>query len=188
MARSPKIIKEHEKELRNLPPPPWSRILLPRIITDKTYELYLTKTSLDKIMEHCRSYSDQRLEVMGFLIGDVCKWNESIFTLVRDIVTTDLDATNVSVRFQRDGFEGLFSRLEDLPYDYVIVGWYHSHPGLGCFLSSKDIETQRRMFRKPFHTAMVVDPIKEEIVAYKMEDEEYGKREFAVYVVSEGRI
>jgi hypothetical protein len=40
-----------------------------------------------------------------------------------------------------------------------IVGWYHSHPGFGCFLSSIDVETQlglQRMF--PQCVALVVDP------------------------------
>jgi proteasome lid subunit RPN8/RPN11 len=181
MATPPRIVDEYKKEFRNIPPPPQSRIVNPKIVASRTYELYMSKSSLDKIMEHCRSYSDQKLEVMGFLMGDVCIWNESVFTLVRDVVTTDLDSTNVSVKFQREGFEGLFSKLEDLPFDYVIVGWYHSHPGLGCFLSSKDLETQRRMFKKPFHTALVLDPINDEIVAYKLKGDEYVEREFAVY-------
>ncbi|UCG70706.1 MAG: hypothetical protein JSV09_06745 [Thermoplasmata archaeon] len=187
MTKVPKIVGEQKKELHTLPPPPRNRIVQPQRISESIYDIYILKTSMDKLVEHCKTYADKRLEVMGFLIGDVYKWNDSTFTLVKDVVSTDLDATEISVRFARDGFEGLFSKLEDLPYDYVIVGWYHSHPGLGCFLSSKDIETQGRMFRKSFHTALVVDPIREEIVAYKMEDEEYVKREFAVYDIGRDR-
>lgn len=25
----------------------------------------------------------------------------------------------------------------------VVVGWYHSHPGFGCWLSSVDVNTQQ---------------------------------------------
>jgi 26S proteasome regulatory subunit N11 len=25
----------------------------------------------------------------------------------------------------------------------IVVGWYHSHPGFGCWLSSVDVQTQQ---------------------------------------------
>jgi 26S proteasome regulatory subunit N11 len=42
----------------------------------------------------------------------------------------------------------------------MVVGWYHSHPGFGCWLSSVDIHTQQA-FEKltPRAVAVVVDPI-----------------------------
>jgi len=42
-----------------------------------------------------------------------------------------------------------------------LVGWYHSHPSFGCWLSGIDVNTQE-LFQKgcdPF-VAIVVDPIK----------------------------
>lgn len=181
MTKPPKIVGEHKKEYRILPPPPKNRISHPKGTLNITFDVYLTEDSMDKVTKHCKVTANRRLEVMGFLIGDVYKWNDSFFTLVKDVVTTDLKATNISVRFDSGGFEGLFEKLVLIDYDYVIVGWYHSHPGLGCFLSSKDIETQKRMFNRPFHTALVVDPIKDEIKAYKLKDEGYVEGRFAVY-------
>lgn len=187
MAKPPKIVSEQKKEFRVSPPPPRSRIVYPKDESEGEFEVYITKNSMDKIIEHCKACADQTLEVMGFLIGDVYKWKNLSFTLVKNVVTTDLEATNISVKFDRDGFEGMFEKLENLRYDYVIVGWYHSHPGLGCFLSSKDIETQKRMFNKPFHTALVLDPIKGETKAYKLKDEGYEERKFAVYWPDKGQ-
>ena len=42
----------------------------------------------------------------------------------------------------------------------TVVGWYHSHPGFGCWLSSTDISTQQS-FEKLCKraVAVVVDPI-----------------------------
>lgn len=42
-----------------------------------------------------------------------------------------------------------------------IVGWYHSHPSYGCWLSGIDVNTQERfqLSSDPF-LAIVVDPIK----------------------------
>lgn len=28
----------------------------------------------------------------------------------------------------------------------MVVGWYHSHPGFGCWLSSTDVSTQQQSF------------------------------------------
>jgi len=44
-------------------------------------------------------------------------------------------------------------RLENM------VGWYHSHPGYGCWLSGIDVGTQatQQMYSEPF-LAIVIDP------------------------------
>jgi proteasome lid subunit RPN8/RPN11 len=181
MTKPPTIVKEHVKEPRVMPPPPRSRIIYPESLSRERYDMYLARNCMEKIVSHCRSHAEDRLEVMGLLVGDVFAWDNCSFTLVKDVVTTDLEATSISVRFDSEGFEGLFTQLDGLKYDYVLVGWYHSHPGLGCFMSQTDIETQKRMFNSPFHSALVVDPIKGEIMAYRLKNEGYTKRKYAIY-------
>jgi 26S proteasome regulatory subunit N11 len=42
----------------------------------------------------------------------------------------------------------------------TVVGWYHSHPGFGCWLSSVDVNTQQSFEQlNPRAVAVVVDPI-----------------------------
>ncbi|PIO73115.1 hypothetical protein TELCIR_04923 [Teladorsagia circumcincta] len=42
----------------------------------------------------------------------------------------------------------------------MVVGWYHSHPGFGCWLSSVDVSTQQSFEAlHPRAVALVVDPI-----------------------------
>ena len=41
----------------------------------------------------------------------------------------------------------------------VVVGWFHSHPALGVFMSATDAATQRAFFNQPWHLALVVDPL-----------------------------
>jgi 26S proteasome regulatory subunit N11 len=46
------------------------------------------------------------------------------------------------------------------PRPESVVGWYHSHPGFGCWLSSVDINTQQSFEQlTPRAVAVVVDPI-----------------------------
>ena len=41
------------------------------------------------------------------------------------------------------------------------IGWYHSHPGYGCWLSGIDVSTQmlNQNFQDPF-VAIVIDPVR----------------------------
>lgn len=42
----------------------------------------------------------------------------------------------------------------------MVVGWYHSHPGFGCWLSNVDINTQQAFEQLNSRAvAVVVDPI-----------------------------
>lgn len=42
----------------------------------------------------------------------------------------------------------------------MVVGWYHSHPGFGCWLSGVDINTQQSFEALSSRAvAVVVDPI-----------------------------
>jgi proteasome lid subunit RPN8/RPN11 len=40
-----------------------------------------------------------------------------------------------------------------------LVGWAHTHPGFGIFLSDPDLFIHRAFFRQPWQIAAVVDPI-----------------------------
>jgi COP9 signalosome complex subunit 5 len=43
---------------------------------------------------------------------------------------------------------------------FQVVGWYHSHPGYGCWLSGIDVSTQalNQQFQEPF-VAIVVSAL-----------------------------
>jgi proteasome lid subunit RPN8/RPN11 len=51
---------------------------------------------------------------------------------------------------------------------YYTVGWVHSHPQLGVWMSGRDIETQRKYFQSffPDAVAMVMDPLSETGIAF----------------------
>lgn len=41
----------------------------------------------------------------------------------------------------------------------VIVGWYHTHPGFGIFLSNMDLFIHHNFFIQKWHIALVLDPV-----------------------------
>jgi proteasome lid subunit RPN8/RPN11 len=188
----PQITGSQSGEIRELPPPPAERTKAHKWLTEKCqadfhkrakmgYELYISKVAEEKIRNHALLHVPQRKEVMGLLLGGIYSHEGMVYSLVRDVVTTDLDATDVSVRFDREGFEKLFASLEEVGFRYVIVGWYHSHPSYHCFMSGTDVATQRNMFGQRAHSAIVIDPVNREIDAFYLDNGKIHSRPFSVF-------
>jgi proteasome lid subunit RPN8/RPN11 len=194
----PRILGETRHEPVERPPPreaslgphPWlaedSTVLYERAMSQgRPLRAYLSDTAERKIREHAADHAVERLEVMGFLLGEVRTWNGAKYVLVRDTVTTGLRSSSSKVRFDPSAFPKLFAELDSQGFDYILVGWYHSHPGHTCFLSRTDIETQRKFFSEPYHVALVVDPVNEEARTFRLDGDGYSEVPFAVYPASE---
>ncbi len=189
----PRIVGETRRDLEEHSPPPRERTRGHWWATKKTrdlveamgerdaYPLYLSRRAEERIRNHALSKMEERLEVMGFLLGDAFLHRGAPYAVVRDIATTDLDASSVGVRFEREGFERLFESMDAAGRDLLVLGWYHSHPGHGCFMSETDVETQQGLFPEPYHAAIVVDPIQTEWEAYALAGDEVAPIPFVVY-------
>lgn len=69
--------------------------------------------------------------------------------------------TGVSVEAIDPAFQtSMLEMLRQVNRTQVVVGWYHSHPGFGCWLSSVDINTQQSFEQLDKRAiAFVIDPI-----------------------------
>jgi proteasome lid subunit RPN8/RPN11 len=143
-------------------------------------DFYIKEEACEKILEHCHSMALKDKEAMGFLIGDIKYWN-GLYSIVYDIATASLDASPVYVRFRREAFEEIFDKLDEIGYEYVMVGWYHSHLGYSSFMSSIDLDTQKKYFNQPFHAALVVDPITREMKAFRLIENECREIPYAIF-------
>ncbi|MGC9554620.1 MAG: Mov34/MPN/PAD-1 family protein [Thermoplasmatota archaeon] len=143
--------------------------------------LYISSRTFSQVLAHCASLAHRRLEALGFLVGELYRWQKKRYSVVGDLVTGELESTSTSVRFRRDAFQTLCDRLDELDYDYVLIGWYHSHPGYSSFLSAVDMDTQRRMFTRPFHVALVADPVGGEVRAFRIREGRCLEVPYAVF-------
>lgn len=150
----------------------------------RPFKVYLSSRAEAKIREHASREASSRLEIMGFMLGEVNSWKGACYSVVRDIATTQLKSTASKVRFDPDAFPKLFMGLDGSGFDYVLVGWYHSHPGHTCFLSRTDLDTQRRMFSQPYHSALVIDPVNKEVRVFELIPGGYEEIPFAVFTPS----
>lgn len=151
------------------------------IFEDERIDLFIKKKAALKMLKHCKDFRDVQLEVMGFMVGHKYGWEDREYTVVEDVVTSDLDTTAVSVKFA--SFEPLFKKLDKFEkdgMDYLLVGWYHSHPGHTSFMSPTDKDTQMRMFKKEYQSAVVIDPINIEMKSFKLHQGEIYEKPYAI--------
>ncbi|MFH1257316.1 MAG: Mov34/MPN/PAD-1 family protein [Candidatus Micrarchaeota archaeon] len=125
------------------------------------YDAYISETALskaEKLFEHAAA---QGLEALGLLVGNVFVHNGKQYVVVENFITAKNLPTAVSVKFTKEAFTELSKAYSShFKERKLIVGWIHSHPSYGCFLSQTDINTQKRFFSSPFNIAMVVDPLR----------------------------
>ncbi len=144
------------------------RLKIPTIKVKPTeITVQITQKSLDQMFEHAKKFCqpEQTREVIGLLIGATTK---KTTTVNRTIPVTE--GSEVYVNFLEDHFQ-VFEKLElDEEKGEHICGWYHSHPGLGVFLSPTDIETHKKSFQilNPRAIAIVIDPTQTEQNALKV--------------------
>jgi proteasome lid subunit RPN8/RPN11 len=187
MSPKPRIVGHSKASVVESPPPrhslahPWS-IGQCRPAKGEPCALYLNSLAEEALRRHAAAHRHERLEVMGLLLGEIRTHAGAEYALAKRAVTAQLDATQVGVRFSRDGLDALAASLAKVDFEYVVVGWYHSHPGYGCFLSKTDVATQRAMFSGAAHVALVVDPVKEEAGAFRLDGRGYAPARFSVYV------
>ncbi len=82
--------------------------------------------------------------------------------IVLDSYPLPVEGTETRVNALGEGYEFMVQYLESsklVNRKENIVGWYHSHPGYGCWLSGIDVDTQQlnQRFQDPF-IAVVIDP------------------------------
>lgn len=121
-------------------------------------DIKISALALLKMVMHARSGGT--LEVMGMLLGKV----DANTMIVMDSFALPVEGTETRVNAQAQAYEYMAAytesakqvgRLEN------VIGWYHSHPGYGCWLSGIDVSTQmlNQQFQEPF-VAIVIDPVR----------------------------
>lgn len=106
------------------------------------------------------SQSDTSQELGGILLGSFFKKEEQYHVCVEAAVEAlYTEAAKGSVTFTHKTWEHINKVREEQYPDYKIVGWFHTHPGFGIFLSSYDKFIHKNFFNLPWQVAYVIDPV-----------------------------
>ena len=109
------------------------------------------------IRQHARS--SMSAEICGVLIGAAHGGTTCVEAAIRG---EDARQGGSHVTFTQETWTHIY-QVKDAQYpDKRIVGWYHSHPGFGIFLSDHDLFIHKNFFSDQSQVAWVFDPHSDE--------------------------
>jgi proteasome lid subunit RPN8/RPN11 len=115
---------------------------------------YVVDGVREQIYDHVFSSLDA--EVGGVLVGSLRADGSPRITSV--IAALEAEGARARVTFTHDAWSVIHATLDRDHPGEEILGWYHSHPGFGIFLSEHDLFIHRNFFARPEQIAIVVDP------------------------------
>ncbi|KAJ9529701.1 26S proteasome regulatory subunit [Haematococcus lacustris] len=123
---------------------------------DTGEQIYISSLALIKMLKHGRA--GVPMEVMGLMLGEFV---DDYTVRVVDVFAMPQSGTGVSVEAVDPVFQTkMLDMLKQVGRPEMVVGWYHSHPGFGCWLSGVDINTQQSFEAlNQRAVAVVVDPV-----------------------------
>ena len=99
-------------------------------------------------------------EVGSILIGDYVDEKGRKTVIISNYIEAKYtDASASTLTFTHETWDYVYKEKDKKYPDKKIVGWQHTHPGYGIFLSNYDIFIQENFFNLPWQIAYVVDPI-----------------------------
>ncbi|KAI9033875.1 JAB1/Mov34/MPN/PAD-1 ubiquitin protease-domain-containing protein [Phycomyces nitens] len=116
----------------------------------------ISAIALIKMVMHARSGGN--IEIMGLMQGKV----QGNTMYIMDAFALPVEGTETRVNAQSEAYEYMVTYMERAKEAGRLenaIGWYHSHPGYGCWLSGIDVSTQmlNQQYQEPW-VAVVIDP------------------------------
>jgi 26S proteasome regulatory subunit N11 len=125
-------------------------------LMDTAETVQISSLALLKMLKHGRA--GVPMEVMGLMLGE---YVDDYTVRVLDVFAMPQSGTGVSVEAVDPVFQQqMVDMLKQTGRPELVVGWYHSHPGFGCWLSGVDVNTAASFEKlNPRSVSVVVDPI-----------------------------
>jgi len=140
------------------------------------------------VWEHLWNYAqdNQNREVGGVLVGEsVLDSGVSVLEITGFIEGRYMKESFTTLTFTHETWNDINKRLEqDYPYK-KIVGWFHTHPGHGIFLSRYDTFIHQNFFPGKEQVAVVFDPLRKKCGFFVWEDKQIV-RNYNVFIFAYG--
>jgi proteasome lid subunit RPN8/RPN11 len=130
--------------------------------TPSAVDILINEPAFRNAQAHAIS-SPQR-EVAGVLVGPPPEKQPDgryVVHITDIIIAKHTRMQGASVTYTPESWRYVNDRLAQLYPDdtALIVGWYHTHPGFGIFLSGMDRFIHHNFFTQIWHVALVLDPL-----------------------------
>jgi len=124
----------------------------------------VSTSALEKIRKHTKENPDK--EVIGLLTGSM----QNNVLIIEDAVTGEILSEKTRAALTPKTMAKIADQIVSGKTKGNVIGWYHSHPGFGVFMSEIDIQTQMTLHQfSPYIVALVFDPTKDEMGIFTMD-------------------
>lgn len=123
---------------------------------DTSEQVYVSSLALLKMLRHGRAGIP--MEVMGLMLGEFI---DDYTVRIVDVFSMPQSGNSVTVEAVDPVFQTkMLDMLKQTGRQEMVCGWYHSHPGFGCWFSGTDINTQQSFEQLNSRAVgIVVDPV-----------------------------
>ena len=123
------------------------------------FRLFFEPEVHDGILSHASE--DTSFEICGILVGRWESDSNGPYAVVSNRIRCDNASSKLAeVTFTHESWAQINQEMDTKYSDLRIIGWYHSHPDFGIFLSDRDIFIQENFFSGVGQVAFVVDPVR----------------------------
>lgn len=106
------------------------------------------------------SHADVQHERGTILIGNYHQELGKMHIVITDFIEAKYtDASASTLTFTHETWDYVSKEHEGKYPDKKIIGWQHTHPNYGVFLSNYDVFIHENFFNLPFQVAYVIDPV-----------------------------
>lgn len=124
------------------------------------FRFHMTEAVHKDIQDHAKA--DKSVEICGVLVGKWAKDENGPFALVTENIRCDSATSKFAeVTFTHESWSQINQEMDTKYSDLRIIGWYHSHPDFGIFLSDRDVFIHENFFSGAGQVAYVVDPVRD---------------------------
>lgn len=122
----------------------------------------IAPSAYEAMQAHAKSSLEA--EVCGVMLGKLERDGGGPFLTISDAIQGEAAKSEAArVTFTPETWTAIHAEQERRSPELKMVGWYHTHPRFGIFLSEYDQFIHRNFFGvEPWMVALVIDPVKDE--------------------------
>ncbi|MCE9553842.1 MAG: hypothetical protein K8T91_10780 [Planctomycetes bacterium] len=160
MKTNPTTSLSQVPDLNSLTPDGWPLLGFPlsQERTGRSVPIVIRRSVLAAVYKHGSSRLD--VEVCGVLVGNVYRDSQGPFVYIESAIRgVHAGSQMAQVTFTADTWAHIHATMDRQYPASRIMGWYHTHPGFGIFLSPMDVFIQENFFGAQEQLAFVYDPL-----------------------------
>jgi proteasome lid subunit RPN8/RPN11 len=126
---------------------------------NQAYRVYLAPEVHSGIWQH--AVENSTVEICGVLVGRWARDGNGPHAQATAYIRGEAASSKFAeVTFTHETWAKINQQMDTRYADQSVIGWYHSHPDFGIFLSDRDRFIQEHFFAGAGQFAYVVDPIR----------------------------